>query len=684
VRDASALLAILARVRRRLRALAALEGTVVAAAAVVAASGVAIAVTRWRGAPPSLHVWGREVTTALAVIALGALAGALRRIPLERCARFIDRALDGNGTRHDRVLSALAFISGLASRAATPFMRAAIADAVAHAEQVAPRAAAPLRRPRATPAFGLAAILLGVGAFSPVPARGSRPPLNPPANAAASSREAAATRLRLPGRALDPERDEVAAALRAAKELRDAELTGIAQALAATVEDLSTRGLEPGEALDRLSDLLHRAEADADDLAGLPSALEQAGKALQNTAATRETGAALAAQDGPATENALNALADRAAAAADEERNRIASTLDRASDRVRTIDDARRINAPAQGMPEAGQPASGTGTGMSLTAHGADLSGADDGVTEPNKRRLSRDQQQGSQASSSSSSASGAAAPGAPNERRLQRLQRELKQTASACRTNPEACRQGLRRQGSELPRMENEARSLGERQRLAEAIRQLRERLRREGGGSGERGREERRFLRSARGENARNHGAKQDDSESRGNGHVVAEDPDDMGGESDDMESEAGEGAGDSTPLASGDSGSSQGAASEGSPGQGAPGQDSANGDGIGNQRGNEPLGERGSMITRGHAHEAQVQDGAGPSRSQVIQAAAQRGFAHTNYQSVFTDYQAVVEESLDGAAVPPGRRYIVRRYFQLIRPQSAQAPQSPAPKR
>jgi hypothetical protein len=148
--------------------------------------------------------------------------------------------------------------------------------------------------------------------------------------------------------------------------------------------------------------------------------------------------------------------------------------------------------------------------------------------------------------------------------------------------------------------------------------------------------------------------------------------------------MESESGDGAGDSAPLAGGDADQSQGGASEGNPGQGAPGQDSANGDGIGTQRGNEPLGERGSMITRGHAREAQVKDGAGPTRSQVIQSAAQRGFAHTNYQNVFTDYQAVVEESLDGSAVPPGRRYIVRRYFQLIRPQSARAPQSPPPKR
>ena len=197
----------------------------------------------------------------------------------------------------------------------------------------------------------------------------------------------------------------------------------------------------------------------------------------------------------------------------DEERNRIADTLDRASDRVRTLDDARRIDAPGSGMPEPGQPAS---SNSSVAVGGPGSSGADDAAGEPSKRRLGSGETQASQASSSS----GAAAPGAPNERRLQRLQRELKHTASACRTNPEACRQSLKRQGNELPRMENEARSLNERQRLAEAIRQLRERLRREGGGAGERGREERRFLRSARGENARNHGAKQDDSESRGSG--------------------------------------------------------------------------------------------------------------------------------------------------------------------
>jgi hypothetical protein len=445
------------------------------------------------------------------------------------------------------------------------------------------------------------------------------------------------------------------------------------------VTDLSNRGLDPAEAFDRLSELLRRADEATADLAQLPRALDQAGSELQSSAATRDSGRALSAEDGAATERALNDLAARAADASAGDRNRIATSLDRAGDRVGAIDDGRTASSQPPSPPAPGTaPRSSGASAMSTTA---DPQNGEAENQEPGHRRLARDQPQSSAAQSGQSGA-----PRAPGERRLQRLQRELKQTASACRTDPEACRKRLERHARELPRMEDEARSLAPRQRLAEAVRQLRERLRREGGATGDRAREERRFLRSARGEKGRTHGATPGEGEARGGERILGEDPDDTG-EGDDMESEGGDsdGAGDSAALASGDSDSSEGAPSDGNSGQGSPGQDSANGEGIGTQRGNDPLGERGSMITRGHAREAAVKDGAGPTRSQVIQSAAQRGFAHTGYQNVFTDYQAVVEESLDGAAVPPGRRYIVRRYFQLIRPQSARAPQSSAaPKR
>jgi hypothetical protein len=54
-------------------------------------------------------------------------------------------------------------------------------------------------------------------------------------------------------------------------------------------------------------------------------------------------------------------------------------------------------------------------------------------------------------------------------------------------------------------------------------------------------------------------------------------------------------------------------------------------------------------------------------------VIGDAAARGFSTSGYRQVFTEYESAVEESLDRAAVPPGRRYLVRRYFQLIRPRT-----------
>jgi hypothetical protein len=87
---------------------------------------------------------------------------------------------------------------------------------------------------------------------------------------------------------------------------------------------------------------------------------------------------------------------------------------------------------------------------------------------------------------------------------------------------------------------------------------------------------------------------------------------------------------------------------------------------------------------MASRGRAQKADVAGGAGPSRSEVIQGAASRGFAHARYGEIFRDYHAAVEESLDAADVPPGQRYIVRRYFQLIRPVRSAPARAAAPAR
>ena len=73
------------------------------------------------------------------------------------------------------------------------------------------------------------------------------------------------------------------------------------------------------------------------------------------------------------------------------------------------------------------------------------------------------------------------------------------------------------------------------------------------------------------------------------------------------------------------------------------------------------------------RGHNTEIQLSDeGPGGARAQAINAAAAGGFATAAYQRVFGEYQVAVEESLQTNDVPAGKRYLVRRYFQLIRPR------------
>lgn len=62
----------------------------------------------------------------------------------------------------------------------------------------------------------------------------------------------------------------------------------------------------------------------------------------------------------------------------------------------------------------------------------------------------------------------------------------------------------------------------------------------------------------------------------------------------------------------------------------------------------------------------------EGAGPSRSEVIRTSAARGFASRAYRDVYGDYRSHAEEALEDEEIPPGYRFYVERYFQLIRPR------------
>jgi hypothetical protein len=428
-----------------------------------------------------------------------------------------------------------------------------------------------------------------------------------------------------------------------AAKLDDKDLAALARDLGATIRSLSDGTLTRGDALDRLKALAEEADRAAGETERRRDAMHAAGRALEDTPSTRAMGEALSADDAAAAEKALGALGARAAEASAAERGQLARALDAAG--------ARAESAAA------------------LAAGERDPAAADG--KQQQQRRLQHDKPPP------------ASAPPAQNgtpaaqDRRLQRLRRDLADAAAACRENPEACR-SLPQRAGDLPRMAREAGSLDALRRLENSARQMRERLRRGdlGGNEGARRSAERNFMRAARGQRGQSGQGTEGERGTEGQrGSSGSGDGEEY--EETLAEDEAAAGM-DTGGQGQGEDGAESGAAQTPAAGAaqatGGNGDGNGQGDGIGNQPGGNALGAAGQQgRARGQEREARLRGGAGPTRSQVIEAAAQRGFAHGAYDRVFTDYQAVVEEALEAGAVPEGRRYVVRRYFQLIRPRS-----------
>ena len=79
----------------------------------------------------------------------------------------------------------------------------------------------------------------------------------------------------------------------------------------------------------------------------------------------------------------------------------------------------------------------------------------------------------------------------------------------------------------------------------------------------------------------------------------------------------------------------------------------------------------GEATSIAARRTREEARGRGGQ-PTRSETIRRSSEKGFASQSYRKVFSDYTSVAEEAIEKERVPPGYRYLVKRYFQLIRPR------------
>jgi hypothetical protein len=629
VSESAELLRMLRRIRLRARGLAAVEGAVAGAAFGLTAVALAALAWRARGGPVP---WRAAVIASAAAAALGAALAAARPVSLVRCARLLDAAMDRGGPARDRALSALSFASASGFEGA-PLARAALADAIARARVFAPAFVAPARQPRGLLALGAAALALFVVGAWPARAPGARRGAG-----ATLAAEAEEPRVHVEERALDAERAEIVAAATAAEAAGDVSLRALAREARAALDALADGALGRGEALERLTALAARAKESADEADAARAGLRAAGKALDQTAATRPLGHALAGDDTDATSRALDALAERAGAS----------------------ESAR------------------AGIADALAAAAAGVAGAasdDDGPSPgEGRRRLNRERE----ASGGAASDGVPPQPSPPSARRLEHLRRDLDDAADGCRGDAARCAEQLRGGASGLQGAAREASESPARRRLENAVRQMRERLRR---GDLEQGSTERRFARAARGEKREGaHGAaggeRGTSKGDEGTEGVLSDDPssgDGEGGQGQDVFVEDPSSESGGATASAGESAS--GGSSADGEGDGAP----VAGNGAGRQAGGDPLGRSATPPTRGHEREVRLRGGAGPTRSEVIEASARRGFATRDYVRVFGDYEAVVEESLASGAVPEGRRYVVRRYFQLIRPRAG-APRAP----
>ncbi len=419
-------------------------------------------------------------------------------------------------------------------------------------------------------------------------------------------------RLRLAG--LLTERAALATIRRTGRALDDAEIDGLTSSLEGLLSSLEKGDLGETEVLARLQGLDDRSTELLREAVTLRRGIAKAAQSLAGDPRTGAVAQALDRLDGDAAKDAMERLAERASQLGDRERHNLSEALSQAAGAVGALAPA---DTPMRTQTGA-EPGQNSGQRLDRPAE-ASQRAAPSGDHEAAEQR--------------------------PRERELKRLERNLNDSAQDCQANPAACEKTLRKTANELPHQAREAAKTGARQEMAKAVDQLRNRLRRDNQGQ-ERGTEaqrkaEQRFEQAARG-----------DSPSSGPGDS------------------------DSTPSATGAEGlqpsdTEAELASEIEMPATMPG---AGGDRIGGDTDGDPLGEQTQLQSRGRAVAAKVSSGAGPSRAQVIEAGAARGFAETRYQKVFQDYHAVVEETLDSTDVPAGRRYLVRRYFQLIRPRAS----------
>jgi hypothetical protein len=646
------------RAERRLRGGRAL-GALAQSLSAALLSAIAILALR------KLDALSESVTRALLAVSAAPVLVAVViawawRLPEKAGARALDRF---HGL-HDRLASALAFAE-VADADRTPFMRAAMADAADTAQRVAPRKAVPIHVPRAFIAAGaLSAVLAGLSFFE---LRRHVPLVH------AKTIDA-----------IEMAPDDLQDVKDFLKQQEQRESSDDAKAAVEEfnklVDDIAERRLDRTEAFRRMEVLEQKfLTSEAVDKKTLERRLEGLGEELKKAELSRPAGRALADQDLAKAEASLRELAKKMRS---QEAPVDKAKLDELRQALKKAADEREKSADALARRR-DQVADEI---LKLKEKMADGGGTDEerSLLEKKKEELERLDRDTSD-------------PNKKNEQRqtLDRLDRDIQQAAEDLLRDLGASAQDLDQGAEDLNHLQEQQMTQQEKEELRQKLQEMRELLRQQGqGGKGQMLRLKR-FARMARGEGG-SRGQSGDGQDGDGeNGQQGREQGQNGQNGGDGQQGQQGQGQrgqrgqgggqgsagqggetwvigpnGEKLLLLSRGSGEGQGGSQAGQGGEGeGRGQPGSWGEGHDpNVQGKATASKMGTEET----HVEGTDTGQGSSRSQVIQGAAERGFASRSYRKVYTEYHQVAEESLARDDIPDGYRSFVKRYFQLIRPR------------
>jgi hypothetical protein len=609
---------------------------------------------------------------ALAQVGVVAVIAYVRPLPLRAGAVALDRF----HSLSDRLSSALSF-GEIAPGERTPFMMAAIDDALEHASHVDPKKAVPMEAPREWPF--LAAMVGAVVLITLFEVRKHEILVS---NAKTID-------------AVDVTQDDLDAMREFLREvdqrLQTDEAKAATQEFNQLIEDLANKRLDRTDAFRKMQQLedklLEGREADAK---ALEEALKKMGDELKKSEMAKPTGEALSDKNLDAAEKALKDLAkklreDQAKGGVDKQQlDKLREALKKASE-----DQAKRAEALAAKREELKQDL----LKQKQKQGDAGASEQEKSLLQKKERELERldrehEQQQKTQ-------------------RELDRLDRELQKAAEDLMKDMGLSANDLESAAQDINRMAKQEMSQEEKEQLRQKLQELREMMRQQSqGGSGQMQRL-RIFQQRAQGggqggQQGQGQGQEGQGQGQQGQGQGQGQQGQGQGqqgqgqaqGQGQGQQGQGGQGQGQGQGGAQGEtwilgpngekllmltkgqggngSGTGQGGGSEPGHGQGwGTGHD----DNVQGKSGTNP--KVGTQDTQVEGNDT----GQGGSRSEVILGAAERGFASKGYTKVYREYHTVAEEALNKDEIPGGYRFYVRRYFQLIRPRDQGEPAPPA---